>query len=78
VNKHLLALHTDAPQWDTINPTKDEMTFLLQGQQYSVKVILQNINIPNPEYHEGENDNSSQAVYTKYSNTDGYALVKKR
>lgn len=72
MNKYFLALHTNTPQWDTINPTKDEMTFLLEGQQYSVKVILQSINIPNPEYK--GNDSFS----TKYSYTEGYALLRKK
>ena len=53
--------------------TRDQMTFNLSGKVYTVKGYLQNINIPNPDYHPIV---SSENTYYGYA--DGYALLHKK
>jgi hypothetical protein len=52
--------------------TKEDLIFDISGKKYAVKLLFQDINIPNPAYKEVGNNN------TIYQNTSGYALIQKK
>ena len=85
-NNSLESKHNNYEQGIILN--NEDMTFVLHGENYNLKLVLRNINIKNPEwiaekndkdYNNGEkefNGITRQVLNTSYIN--GYALIKQK